>query len=75
MTLTDLLYAGKGERVGKWWLAQCAHGVYMLTYTSRDTYNKLLQPMSWSTSDASYKRINSYTLINLTIIHDLGAIR
>jgi len=21
MTLTDLLYAGKGERVGKWWLA------------------------------------------------------
>lgn len=40
MTLTDLLYAGKEEHVGKWWLAQCAHGVYMLTvHTSRDAYN------------------------------------
>lgn len=38
MTLTDLLYAGKGERVGKWWLAQCAHGVYMLTYTHLETH-------------------------------------
>lgn len=69
MTLTDLLYAGKGERVGKWWLAQCAHGVDMLKYTSlhasRDAYNKLLQSVSWSTSDASYKRINIHTLINL----------
>lgn len=75
MTLTDLLYAGKGECVGKWWLAQCAHGVYMLTHTHLETHI-----ISSSTNVLEYlrckfKRINSYSLINLTIIHDLGAIR
>lgn len=38
MTLTNLLYAGKGECVGKWWRAQCAHGDYMLTYAHLEAH-------------------------------------
>lgn len=64
MTLTDLLYAGKEERVGKWWLAQRAHGVYTFTvHTSRDAYNTTTY---WSTTNPS-TYTNKCPLISMTL--------